>query len=111
MLLGPLFYPAIDPYRSADLSPQTFVLLRDHLGFRGAVLSDDMQMGAITASTPTPVAAVQFLQAGGDMVMVAHDLAVADATYDAIKTAVESGRLPRQRLDEAVAALTSLPSG
>lgn len=111
VLLGHLFYPAIDPNRSADLSPTTIGLLRTNLKFHGAILSDDMQMGAITSSTPTPEAAVQFLLAGGDMVMVAHDLSVADATYDAIKAAVVSGRLPRSRLDEAVAALASLREG
>jgi len=110
VLLGHLFYPAIDPHRSADLSPATVKLLREELGFKGAILSDDMEMGAITSSTPAPEAAVEFLVAGGDMVMIAHDLSVADATYDAIKAAVESGRLPRARLDEAVAALTDLPS-
>ena len=108
VLLGHLFYPALDPVRSADLSPATIQLLRSDLGFRGAIISDDMEMGAITSSTPTPEAAVQFLAAGGDMVMVAHHLDVADATYDAIKAAVLSGRLPRARLDQAVAALESL---
>jgi beta-N-acetylhexosaminidase len=108
VLMGHLWYPALDPHRSADLSPATFQLLRSELGFRGAVISDDMEMGAITASTPTPEAAVEFLLAGGDMVMIAHDLPVADATYDAIKQAVLSGRLPRQRLDEAVATLAAL---
>jgi beta-N-acetylhexosaminidase len=108
VLLGHLFYPAIDPNRSADLSPATVNLLRGELGFQGAILSDDMQMGAITASTPTPEAAVEFLLAGGDMVMVAHDLAVADATYDAIKSAVLSGRLPRSRLDDAASRLRAL---
>jgi beta-N-acetylhexosaminidase len=111
VLLGHLFYPALDPARSADLSPATIQLLRSELGFRGAIISDDMQMGAITSSTPTPEAAVEFLMAGGDMVMVAHQLSVADATYDAIKTAVESGRLPRARLDQAVQNLESLSSG
>lgn len=111
VLLGHLFYPAIDPNRSADLSPNTVTLLRKNLGFRGAILSDDMQMGAITSSTPTPEAAVEFLLAGGDMVMVAHDLGVADATFDAIKAAVLSGRLPRARLDDAVATLASLRAG
>ncbi len=109
VLLGHLFYPAIDPIRSADLSPATVQYLRSTLGFDGAILSDDMEMGAITASTPTPEAAVEFLLAGGDMVMVAHHLSVADATYDAIKAAVVSGRLPRARLDGAVAKLQALP--
>ncbi|MGH7764974.1 MAG: glycoside hydrolase family 3 N-terminal domain-containing protein [Candidatus Dormibacteraceae bacterium] len=109
VLLGHLFYPALDPVRSADLSPVTIQLLRSNLGFRGAIISDDMEMGAITNSTPTPEAAVEFLVAGGDMVMVAHHLDVADATYDAIKAAVVSGRLPRARLDDAVATLEALP--
>jgi beta-N-acetylhexosaminidase len=110
VLLGHLFYPAIDPNRSADLSPSTVNFLRTDMKFHGAILSDDMEMGAITASTPTPEAAVEFLLAGGDMVMVAHDLGVADVTYDAIKAAVESGRLPRGRLDDAVATLEQLPA-
>jgi beta-N-acetylhexosaminidase len=108
ILLGHLFYPAIDPHRSADLSPATFGILRGQLGYRGAVISDDMEMGAITASTPAPEAAVEYLIAGGDMVMVAHHIAVADATFDAIKAAVESGRLSRARLDDAVATLQAL---
>lgn len=111
VLMGHLFYPAIDAHHSADLSPATFKLLRDELGFNGAIISDDMEMGAITDSTPTPEAAVQFLIAGGDMVMVAHHLSVADATFAAIKKAVLSGRLPRARLDEAVVALQALPGG
>jgi beta-N-acetylhexosaminidase len=108
VLLGHLYYPALDATRSADLSPATIQLLRSDLGFHGAIISDDMQMGAITASTPTPEAAVEFLMAGGDMVMVAHQLSVADATYDAIKSAVESGRLSRTRLDQAVQTLQAL---
>src|SRR5207237_9603903 len=91
VLLGHLFYPALDPQRSADLSPATISLLRSDLAFKGAILSDDMEMGAITTSTPAPEAAVQFLIAGGDMVMVAHHLPVADATYDANNGAVASG--------------------
>lgn len=109
VLMGHLFYPSIDTHRSADLSPATYQLLRGQLGYRGAIISDDMEMGAITNSTPTPEAAVEYLLAGGDMVMVAHHLSVADATYAAIKSAVLSGRLPRSRLDDAVATLEAVP--
>jgi beta-N-acetylhexosaminidase len=110
ILLGHLYYPAIDATHSADLSPVTIEMLRVDLGFKGAIISDDMQMGAITATTPAPEAAVEFLVNGGDMVMIAHDLSVADATYNAIRAAVASGRLKRSRLDQAVATLEALPS-
>ena len=109
VMLGHLYYPALDPRHSADLSPATIRILRSDLGFQGAIISDDMEMGAITASTPAAEAAVELLVNGGDMVMIAHHLSVADATYDAIKAAVESGRLPRSRLDQAVATLQALP--
>jgi beta-N-acetylhexosaminidase len=110
VLLGHLYYPSIDAKHSADLSPNTIKLLRTVVGFKGAIISDDMEMGAITNSTSVAVAAVQFLQNGGDMVMIAHHMAVADATFNAIKAAVVSGRLPRARLDDAVAALQALPN-
>jgi beta-N-acetylhexosaminidase len=110
VLLGHLYYPALDTIHSADLSPVTIQRLRSDVGFKGVIISDDMEMGAITASTPAPEAAVEFLVNGGDMVMIAHHLSVANATYDAIKAAVASGRLPRSRLDQAVAALQALPT-
>ena len=110
VLLGHLYYPVLDTVHSADLSPVTIRMLRTDVGFKGAIISDDMEMGAITSSTPVAVAAVQFLANGGDMVMIAHHISVADATYDAIKAAVLSGRLPRSRLDDAVAALQALPN-
>ena len=112
VLMGHLYYPAIDPGHSADLAPETYPLLRQVVGFQGAVISDDMEMGAITASTPVTLAAVQFLQEGGDMVMIAHHLEVADQVYDAILAAVRDGTLPRSRLDDAVAHLEALrPTG
>jgi len=110
VLLGHLYYPALDTVHSADLSPVTIQRLRSDVGFRGAIISDDMEMGAITNSTPATEAAVEFLVNGGDMVMITHHISVADATYNAIKAAVASGRLKRSRLDQAVAALQALPN-
>ena len=108
VLMGHLYYPAINRTHSADLAPETIPLLREQVGFKGAVISDDMEMGAITNSTPVTLAAVQFLQGGGDMVMIAHRIADADAVYDAILAAVRDGTLPRSRLDDAVRQLQAL---
>jgi len=108
VLLGHLYYPAIDATHSADLAPETIPLLRSDVGFHGAVISDDMEMGAITNSTPVTLAAVQFLANGGDMVIVSHDLAVADATDDAIRAAVLNGTYPRAQLDASVEKLLNL---
>jgi beta-glucosidase-like glycosyl hydrolase len=65
-------------------------------------------MGALAPDFPPPAAAVRFLTNGGDMVIVSHDVAVADATYDAIHQAVLSGVYPRTQLDASVQRLLSL---
>jgi len=61
VLLGHLYYPALDQVHSADLSPVTIQKLRSDVRFQGAIISADMEMGAITATTPAPEAALQFL--------------------------------------------------
>ena len=102
VMIGHLDMTALDPGRPTSISPASIQRLRGDVGYTGAVMSDDLQMEGVTAQVSTPEAAVRFLVNGGDMPMVAHDLAVADATFDAIKAAVLSGRLTRARLDEAV---------
>ena len=108
VMIGHLDVTALDPGHPSSISPAAVERLRSDVGYRGAVLSDDLQMEGVTAQITTPEAAIRFLVNGGDMLMVAHDLAVADATFDAIKAAVIAGRLPRSRLDEAATRLAAL---
>src|SRR5439155_12363897 len=68
----------------------------------------DLQMGALGSRFPPPAAAVRFLSNGGDMAIVSHDLAVADAAYDAIHTAVLDGTYRRAQLDASVQKLLNL---
>jgi len=108
VMLGHLSVPALSSGGPSSLSPVTVQRLRQDVGFQGPIISDDLEMQAVTDSVPTPEAAIDFLLNGGDLVMIAHNLGVADAVFDAIKAAVLSGRLPRERLDQAVAALDAL---
>jgi beta-N-acetylhexosaminidase len=73
-------------------------LLREGLGFRGLVFTDSMSMGGVVAHFETGEAAVRVLEAGADVVLMPTDPRRAIA---AIVTAVETGRLPAGRLDEA----------
>ena len=81
--------------------------LRSSVGYLGIVISDDLQVGALHPQDP-PLAAVRFLESGGDMVMVSHDIQVADATYDAIYAAVLDGSYPRAELDASVGKLLNV---
>jgi beta-N-acetylhexosaminidase len=47
-------------------------ILRRKIGFRGLVVSDDLEMGGVQAAMPTPQAAVEHIRAGGDIALVCH---------------------------------------
>jgi len=108
MMVAHLNVPALDPAQPTSLSPMVMKAVREQIGFRGVIISDDMQMGGLTSQVATPEGTVRFVVAGGDMVIEAHDPSVYQATYAAIKAAVDEGRLPRARLDEAVSHLMAL---
>ncbi len=88
----------------ASLSPDMVRLLREEMGFEGILITDGMEMGAITTRYGTAEAAVMAVEAGADIVLLPADLAEA---YQGILEAVQSGRISEQRLDESVYRLLS----
>jgi beta-N-acetylhexosaminidase len=95
--------PSLDETRPATLSPRIVgTLLREELGFQGVVLSDDLEMKAIAAHYDVPAAAVEAIASGCDaMLICSGNLDVQAATLEALVMAIESGAIPRARLDDA----------
>ena len=93
--------PGLSDTVPASLSgPVISGLLRSRLGFGGVVMTDSLEAGAITAYQPDlGKAAVQSLQAGSDMVMLAGTGPGQARTFDqvvqAITSAINSDALPR----------------
>jgi beta-N-acetylhexosaminidase len=108
MMIGHLNAPALDPSVPTSMSATVIKALRSELGYPGVIISDDLQTGALSSEFPPPSPAVRFLVNGGDMVIVSHDIAIADVTYDAIHQAVLNGVYPRAQLDASVQRLLSL---
>ena len=101
MMSAHVLVRALDAERPATLSPAALTdLLRGALGFRGAIFTDCMEMQAI-AARGTVEAAVSALAAGADALVFSHDLALALDAADAVAAAVRSGRVARERLEEA----------
>ena len=96
-------YPALDEERPATLSPAVVDgLLRRECGHRGLVVTDDLEMGAITGSRTVEQAAVQALAAGCDTLLVCGASIERHASVlEAIVHAVEAGELDARRVDEA----------
>jgi len=61
-------YTQIDPSHLAVFSPAIMRLLRNGLGFQGVILSDDLGEAAAVASIPAAQRAIDFLDAGGDLI-------------------------------------------
>jgi beta-N-acetylhexosaminidase len=97
--------PAIDDQRPSTLSPAVMDgLLRREMGFDGVILSDDLQMRAISDRYTIEKAIVGAVGAGCDGVLICgpdHDAHA--RALEALVRAVESEELPRSRIDDALA--------
>lgn len=99
--------PSIDEHRPASLSPKIVQeLLRDELKYDGVILSDDLEMKAVSARYDVPDAAVDAIRAGCDGLLICSgDVDLQGRTLEALVRAVESGRIPAKRRDDAFARL------
>ncbi len=95
--------PSFDDAHPATLSPRLVrALLREELGYEGVILSDDLEMKAIASTWAVPDAAVQAVAAGCDALLVCSgDVDLQARTLEALVHAVEDGRIPYKRLEDA----------
>ncbi|MEW2403537.1 beta-N-acetylhexosaminidase [Streptomyces sp. NPDC046862] len=103
-------YPELDPERPATLSPRILgELLRGDLGFDGVLVSDALEMKAISDRYGEAAGARLALAAGADQVIVAvADLDVTLACRDAVLQALRDGELPAERVLEAAGRVRRL---
>lgn len=80
-------------------------LLRKELGFAKVIITDALNMGAITSVYTPEESAVLAIEAGVDMLLMPPDVHKA---FQAVKSAVESGRIPEGRIDESVRRILTL---
>ena len=74
-------------------------LLREKLGFNGLIITDSLQMEAITDRYSPDEAAVMALEAGCDIILMPDDL---EEAANGISEAVKNGRLTEDRLNDSV---------
>jgi beta-N-acetylhexosaminidase len=112
MMTAHILVPSLDEEKPATLSPAIVRgLLREELDFNGVILSDDLEMKAIADAYTVPDAAVQAIAAGCDGVLVCRanvsdrtgDAEAQVAVLEALVHAVEDGRIPFKRAEDALA--------
>ncbi|GII88014.1 hydrolase [Sphaerisporangium siamense] len=118
IMCGHLLVPALDPDLTATLSRRVMTdLLREELGFQGLLVTDAIEMKAVSARMSQPEVAVRALAAGADAICVGISSPGGEnvaAMREAIAGAVRDGTLPESRLAEAadrVAALVAWTGG
>ena len=96
-----------DSSKPATLSKRIITdLLRGFMGYQGLVISDDMQMHAISKHFGFEEAIILSINAGVDMLMFANNTDLAQRTspdqlHDMIKRNVILGKIPFNRIDES----------
>ena len=88
---------AMDPNMPASLSEPVISYLRDTMGFDGVVMTDDLNMKAVTDTVGDGQASLACLQAGADMAMTAQP----EKDYPVVLAAVKSGALSMERVNES----------
>lgn len=80
-------------------------ILREKMGYTGLVVTDAMNMGAITEEYTSAEAAVKALQAGVDVVLMPENYQQA---YQGVLDAVADGTLTEERIDESVTRILTV---
>lgn len=107
ILVAHLWIKCLDPDEilPATLSTKvTSELLKEKLGFKNLVVSDDMLMKAIGNEWGLAEACIKGVEAGLDLLLVCSGADDALSVHEALVKAVETGRLERSRIDAAVRA-------
>src|SRR5258707_13281667 len=80
VLVGHANYPAVTRDKlPASLSKKWITeTLRRRIGYRGLIVSDDLEMGGGLKAAPVDQAAAQFIRAGGDLCLICPQLELAE---------------------------------
>jgi beta-N-acetylhexosaminidase len=102
-------YPALDAEHPATLSRAVLTgLLREQMGYDGVILTDDFTMAGVLDGYGAGAAAVLAVEAGADMVMVVATEARQYEVLDALRRAVDDGRLSTERINTSVRRILRL---
>jgi beta-N-acetylhexosaminidase len=79
-------YPEVTrDQRPASLSKKWISqVLRRKIGYRGLIVSDDLEMGGVLKAAPIDQAAVEFIRAGGDLCLVCHEQENVERSFAAL---------------------------
>ncbi len=86
----------------ASLSKKWIVdVLRRRIGYRGLIVSDDLEMGGVLKAAPVDKAAIEFIRAGGDLCLICHERAGIERAFETMVRESERDSRFRRRVRES----------
>lgn len=109
VMIAHILFPELDPDKPASLS-QIIIgdQLRGQMGYEGVVITDDLTMGAIMKNYDLAKVAVDTVNAGSDILLVAHGYDNEKRVIEALLQNVKNGKLQEARIDESVYRILAL---
>jgi beta-N-acetylhexosaminidase len=104
IMMAHIIVDDIDPDLPCSLSPKAHKILRDEMKFKGIILSDDMQMKAITDNFGGADAAMLAIKAGSDMIEY-RDFEEARLGYEGLKKGIKDKEIKSSDLAEKCARI------
>ena len=103
MMTAHVMFPALDADEPATLSSTILEqLLRTECGYDGVCVSDDLEMKAVADRYEVEVLVEKGLNAGCDLFLICRDVDKSARAIEAAHKLVESGRVPRARVEQAL---------
>ena len=103
-------YPNLDPTNVPATFSKRIIhdYLRNELAYKGVILSDDLEMGALRGICSIGESAVRAVEAGHDIVLICHDAHAVKSSYHALLEAYRNKRLKFKDLENCISRINHL---
>lgn len=103
VLVSHVSYPALDPQYPASVSKKIITgILREELGYDGVIITDDLEMNAVSKKYSFREAGVKAVLAGVDIVLICHEYEHITDIYLGLLDAAEQGIISEERINRSV---------
>ena len=104
-------YPTLDPDLPATISEKVLTgLLRETLGFRGLIITDDLEMGAIGKNWGVANGAVAAFEAGADILLICKEQNLVLESLNMLRRKLIRDEISFQRLEQSVGRIMKAKS-
>ena len=103
VLISHANYPSVTRDKlPASLSKKWIAgVLRKRIGYKGIIVSDDLEMGGVLKSASIDEATLGFIRAGGDLCLICHQQELIEQAFEAMQRAFERDAAFRRRVGES----------